>query len=116
MKFKIIKRFALDFIGNEWKECYINFNGLTIRDIRDQVPAIANISNKNQKDIIDGMDKILNLIKSKFITGKAINSEGKLVDLKANDLDDLPTDVLVKALNFLSQGETEVSALPSKKS
>ena len=116
MKFKIVRRFDLGFIGEEWKECYINFNGLTIRDIRDQVPAIANIDNKNQKEIIDGMDKILNLIKDKFISGKAIDSEGKLVDLKANDLDDLPANVLVRALNFLSQGETEISTLPSKKS
>lgn len=109
-QFKIVRKFELSFLGDEWKETYINFSALTISDIREKFPAISTLSEGKQVDVAKGMDLLLDVLKSKFLSGKGINSEGKMVDLTVEDLEALPVDVLSKAFGFLSQSTTPPSA------
>ncbi len=108
-KFKIIKRFSLDFIAPEWKEAYINFYSLTIADVREVFPKLAEIEEASGKNATVGLESILSLLKAKFVDGMALNEEGEITNLKTEDLDDLPITVLSRALTFLSQDAVPTS-------
>jgi hypothetical protein len=102
-KFKIVKKFSLDFVAPEWKDAYINFNALTVSDVKTAFPVLVQAKELQEENATAGLDSILSLIKSKFIEGKAVNEKGELVSLVVNDIDDLPVSILSKALAFLSQ-------------
>ena len=115
-KFKIVKKFSLDFVAPEWKDAYIDFNVLTVNDVREVFPALAKMKEVEETNVSAGLDSILDLVKSKFIDGKAINEKGELISLEVGDIDDLPVAVLSKALSFLSQDATPPSPKPSETS
>ena len=105
-KFKVVKKLSLDFLGEGWKDAYINFHALTIGDIKDKFPSLTELDVDNPKSIIKGMDTILGIIKEKFIAGKVPDENGALVSLKVEDIKDLPVEVMKRTLDFLSQGVT----------
>lgn len=111
-KFKIVKRFPLDFLGEEWKEAYINFQRVTIADIKNVFPKFRAVDSKNDKEIIEGIDDMVKFLKEKFVSGKGIIEDGSLVDLEVDDLETLPAEVMSRALGFLSQGVTPASPKP----
>lgn len=102
MKFKIIKRFSLDFLGTDWKEAFIDFKPFSITDIKIKLPEIAKFQGK-EADVDKGIDNVLELLRENFISGKAIVEDGTLKDLTAKDLGDLPFEVIGRAFSFLSQ-------------
>ena len=108
-KFKVEKKFSLDFLGDAWKECYINFEVVSIKDIRDYFPKFKAVDGDNPDTVVKSFNDILGFLSGKFISGKAVNTGGETVDLEAKDLEDLPAEVLSKALSFLSQGVTPAS-------
>ena len=108
-KFKIVKKFSLDFVAPEWKDAYINFNVLTVADVKEAFPLLAKIKETQEDDVSAGLDSVLALIKSKFVEGKAVNEKGELISLVVEDINDLPVVVLSKALSFLSQDATPPS-------
>lgn len=104
-KFKVVKRLSLDFLGEGWKDAYINFQVLTIADIKDKFPSLAKLNADDPKAVIESMGMILEIIEDKFVDGKGL-ADGKLVEFKKEDLKELPNELMVKSLNFLSQGVT----------
>lgn len=112
MKFKIVKHFSLSFLGDEWKDAYIDFKPFSITDVKEKLPQIAKLQEKDA-DFGQGMDTLLNLLGEKFISGKGINEEGVLVDISKEDLKDLPIDVVGGAFSFLSDSEMKNSTKPS---
>jgi hypothetical protein len=102
--FKVVKKLSLDFFGKGWEGAYINFQALTVKDIKDKFPEFTKIDEKDETAALRGIDTVLELLKEKFISGKGINDEGKLVDLKPGDLENLPAEIISRALSFLSQG------------
>lgn len=111
MKFKIVKHFPLDFLGEDWKECFIDLKPLTIADVKGKLPTIAKLQEKDS-DVGAGVDLLLELLDDKFISGKVINEEGNLVDLPKEALGDLPVEVIGRAFSFLSSGEALNSKTP----
>lgn len=111
-KFKIVKRFSLDFVGEEWKDAYIDFQSLTVLDVRNKFPSLSRLDEKDQDNIVKGIDSVVEILKDKFLEGKGIDIEGKLVELTPDDLEALPMEVLSRALGFLSQVTTPNSPLP----
>ena len=108
MKFKIIKRFSLEFLGEEWVECYINLKPLSIADVKSKLPVIAKLQ-EDGSDIAAGVDLLLELLTDKFIDGKVVNSEGVVSDLLKEDLPELPVEVIGRAFSFLSSKESQNS-------
>lgn len=94
--YKILK---LDFLGAGWQACYLKFRYLSIREMRDitELPVTAG---KVQPEILD---KIMALLKKKFVEGKIISNGGP-VDIKAEEIEDLPAEILNKALEALVTG------------
>jgi len=111
-KFKIARKFSLDFLGEGWKEAYINFQALTVSDIKVKFPQLSQMDEKATSDVVKGIDAVLDILKSKFIDGKGVGEKGGEIVLEANDLIDLPVEVLSKALAFLSQGANPKSQAP----
>ena len=110
--FKILKRFSLSFLGEAWKEAYLDFNALTIGDVKEKFKDIALLSVQDQTNITQGIDSILAILTDKFVGGKAVGEKDALVEVDKTDLEALPIEVLSKALSFLSQGATETSPKP----
>lgn len=115
MKFKITKHFSLEFLGEEWKECFIDFRPFTVADVKEKLPEIAKLDDGSEH-IAEGADALVGLLDAKFIKGKVINEEGQAVDLTKEDLKDLPLEVLGRAFSFLSQAGMTNSSMPSDKS
>ncbi len=103
-KFNIVRQFSLNFINDEWKDAYINFSALTVGDVKEKFPNLSKLDEKSQADPMIGLNSILDLLKSKFVSGKGVSEKKELVDLTVDDLEALPVEVLSKALSFLSQG------------
>jgi hypothetical protein len=111
--FKLIKHLSLDFIGEEWKDAYIDFRGLTVNDVKTKFPMMTQLSQGNQEEMAKGIDIVLGLLKDKFIGGKGVDEKtGQLIDLTVEDLEALPVEVLTKAIGFLSQSTTPNSKTP----
>lgn len=91
MKFDITKKIVLDYEG--WEGCYIEFYLPTFNDVK-----------KISGDDIPDNEKVqagINALKGMFKGGVVI-SEGKKTDLKKEDLDDLPVELLTKCLKEIT--------------
>lgn len=104
-KFKIEKKLNLDFLGDEWGDCYLKFRALTTKDLKkvmQSIPADIREHADNPEKVLEAFDKGVELLQDSYIGGKGIGEDGEEVDIDKDDLEDLPTEVLNKALSFLS--------------
>ena len=99
-KFKVVKRLSLNFLGEGWKDAYINFQVLTIADVKNKFPSLTEIDPDDPTTVIKGMDTILGVLRDKFVDGKGPDSK----DLTAKDIEDLPAEVMKRSFDFLAQG------------
>ena len=95
-KFKITRKIELKFIGEEWKDCYLEFEPITIKETKQYMDI------EDEKEV--GL-KAIELLKQKFISGKAIIEDGTTIDVKKDELEDFPSFVLVEVMSFLSTGQ-----------
>lgn len=100
-KFKVTRNMPLDFLGEGWKDCFLKFNVLTIGEMREF--GTTDFVNTKAVKIID---QALVLLKSKFIEGTGLGENGELVKVEKEDFDNLPSEVLNRAVSFLV-GELE---------
>lgn len=94
---------SLEFLGSEWKDAYINFIPVTIKDLEEQFPALAKMDRADAKSLDKGFETVMSLLSQKFIDGKGVDSEGNLIDIGKEDLKDFPAEVISRAFSFLSQ-------------
>lgn len=111
-KFKTVKRFSLKFLGDEWKDAYVDFERVSIADVQNVFPKFRTVDSKNDKEVTEGIENMVNFLKGKFVGGKGVVEKEGLVDLEINDLENLPAEVLSRALSFLSEGVTPVTPKP----
>ena len=96
---KIARKISLDFLGESHKDDYISFSGLTFKEAK-QLEATT------ENDI----DSFFELLKSKFMAGQIVDDEtGNTIKLTADMLEDLPVDVLTKAVERLVGVEENLS-------
>ncbi len=93
MKLDITKRLSLAEYGEPWKECYLEFSMPAFKDIK----GISGKDKTEEEIVEDGIDRLKNL----FVKGRAI-AGGKEVDVTADDIKDLPMDLINKALSLIS--------------
>lgn len=91
------RKFSLDFLGEEWKECFINFNAISVKEMRELIE--QNLGKKTPGEITDTS---IEMLKVHFIDGVAYDFDSKtLVKLTKDNLVDLPSPYLEKAIVFL---------------
>lgn len=109
MKFKVVKKYSLAYLGDEWNDCYLEFNPVTIKDVTGDFGKLATVDQEDKLSVLEASEKTLKLLKDRFVSGYGINEKGERVEVKADDLEDLPAEVLGGVVGFLSQSLAETS-------
>jgi hypothetical protein len=84
-KFAIRKTVKLDFLGDEYKDAYLVFKTIPIKEYANLLPAI----NQMEEDRIKSSEKVIEIIKDKFIAGKTLTEDGELEAITTDELDDI---------------------------
>lgn len=90
MAIVIKKRVSLEFIGDDYKDSYIVFKALAIKEYAD----LQSKAKALEEDPEKSLEFIINTVKDRFIEGSV---EGK--DITADDLTDFPGDVFLEFFN-----------------
>ena len=93
------RKFALDFLGEKWKECFLEFRPFVYSELSKIAELGVEIDDPIQS--INSTKAIVDLLKQKFVAGYAINETGK-VEVKRESIDDFPVEIIKKAILFLS--------------
>jgi len=99
--FDIKKRLSLSFLGEGWDDCYLEFRPALVREMAE----LANLKPEDDADAINIVNKGIDFLKGKFISGKALRG-GKKVNVTKDDLNDFPIDVINECFGVFS-GEIE---------
>lgn len=102
--FDVYKTLDLSYLGDNWQNCYLKFTYLTAQEAKDF--STIQIDQNDIQQVQETFDKTLNLLKNKFVEGKAMSS-GQQIEIHKEDLDDFPIDVLTRAVQFLVGAPTE---------
>lgn len=98
MKLDITKKLELSSYGEGWENCFIAFSPISVKEARK----FLDFDGK-QGELIDlGID----LLKDKFVGGKVL-SGGKEVELKSEDLEDMPVELITRGINLLTEEEDQ---------
>ena len=91
MKFDITKKVDLSYLGEDWKDCYLEFDLPSYGDLKD-------LSNgTDQEKVENGLQTIVGLYRGGFAI-----SGGVKVEVKKDDLNDIPVEVLTKCFKAIS--------------
>lgn len=93
MKLDLTKKVSFEGYGEEWKDCYIEFYMPSYKDVQD--------FSVDQKDEKEATNKAIEKLKSLFKGGKGI-SDGKVVELTAEDIVELPIEYLTKCFKAIT--------------
>jgi len=96
MKFDITKKIDLSYLGDEWKECYLEFDLPSYGDLKEMTT-----EGTDAEKVEKGLETIVGLFKG----GYAI-SGGKKVEVTKEDLKDIPIEILTKCFKVIS-GEVD---------
>jgi hypothetical protein len=100
MAFPVTKTLKLDYLGQGWEDAYLNLSGLSFKEMRIFAKMGAEFDKENPESD-KNLDLTVELIEDHFIGGKAWNGS-ELVDLKKEDIPDLPVEVLTRAIQLLA--------------
>jgi hypothetical protein len=100
-KFYLPKKLELDFLGDKWKGCYLEFNSITIRDLNEKVLGFTLKDKDNPVEVREAYLKTMGLLKDCYVKGEGIDEKGNRVPIDKEDLVNLPPEVLTKSINFL---------------
>ena len=103
MAIVIKKRVSLDFLGEEYKDAYLIFRSIPIKDFEALQNEIQGIDQDNAKSI----SFIFNKLKEYFISGEFPDESGKLQPVTSDDLDELDQVTTVRCFQALSGQEID---------
>ena len=89
-KFDLTKKVPLEYEG--WEDCYLEFSLPSYGDLKDLI-----IEGTDQEKVDKGLEAITKLFKGGFAM-----SEGKRVEVKKEDLKDMPIEVLTNCFKAIS--------------
>jgi len=93
--FDIKKRLSLSFLGEGWKDCYIEFRPALVKEMAE----LASLKPEDGANVLDVVNKGISFLKNKFVGGRALK-DGKIVELKNQDIEEFPIDVLNKCFEL----------------
>lgn len=106
MQFKITKKFDLSYLGEDWKGCYLEFSAPSVGSLTKSLEGIGDIDEKDTKLINENFTRTMALLKENFISGKALDVSGEVLEVSKNDLEQLPADIVTKLMDFLVSAST----------
>lgn len=84
-----VTRVALNFLGDGWQDCYLDFSSLRFADM----DALATLTNGAA---------VLDVLKGHFLSGKGVDTTDQVVDLSAEDIDQLDVQTVGKVVKALA--------------
>jgi len=93
-KFVVKKRVDLGFLGDDWKECYLEFNTPSYGEVKEFIPLA------NEKDQTRAVQAGLELLQKLYLGGKGFDGSA-VVDVKKEELEELPVEVLTKSFQVI---------------
>lgn len=115
-RLRVKKHFTLDYLGEAWKDAYINFTSFTANDIKANSGIKIDTENPDPIAVQDSFDRMITMLQERFIDGMLPDEDGKLTPLKKEEIGDLDMDIIQGAITFLSQSTTQPSLTPSVRS
>lgn len=103
MPFRITKRLDLSYLGDTWEGCYLEFEALTVKDTK-QLAEMQISKDATQEEQMQASEKVLALLKDKFVSGQAMDGADR-VAVKKTDIEDMPLEIIPKALEVLVGGD-----------
>lgn len=99
MKFDIFKTLSLAHLGEEWKDCELKFRYITVQESKELLS--LQVDKADTKSLENAYDQALKILTDKFVSGKMM-SDGKLVEIKKENIPDLPSDVVNQCILLLT--------------
>jgi len=94
----VIKRkISLDFLGEDYKDCYLEFKTIPMKEYEKYVEQAS--ENKDEKKAIGFITKTLQDL---FISGKFIDENNELFDVKKDELGDFDMNVMITVFKTLT--------------
>lgn len=101
-KIVIKKRVSFDFLGDEYKECYIDFQRIPVADFEDIQKQMKDIEeNKGSSFMI-----VLDVLKKYFVAGMFI-IDSKLEAIGKDDLDGLDAESTIRCFQIMTGQEID---------
>ena len=115
MALGIFKRIELEGISEGWgKEAHLKFKALNMDSLKEIQKAGEGVdvskAEVNKKNL-DSAEKIMSVIKSRFVSGRVYNEAMELVDATIDDVDDLYVIIPDKFVSSM-MGETNPKSIP----
>lgn len=99
MAFTVKKRLDLSYLGDGWANgTYLAFNAMTFAETREF--SKLNV-NDEKPDTEKSVDMVLMMLKSHYVEGYGFDGKS-VVPITADDIENLPTDVITKAMELLA--------------
>lgn len=102
MKFNLTKRYSLEYLGSDWKGCYLDFTAVTIGETTENLTAFSSLDKSNPESVQKASNKMMDILKEHFVGGKAYDVDGTVKDVVVDDLDNLPNEIAEGVTNFYS--------------
>lgn len=100
MAFIIKKTINLGFLGTEWSGCNLIFSGMTFKESLGF--SKMQFDEKDAQNS-ESLEFIMNLVKTHFVEGTGFDGTA-VVNLNAEDLENLPIEVISKSVEALVGG------------
>lgn len=100
MALVIRKKVSLDFLGEEYKDAYLVFKSIPLKDyqkILDEIPDATGGKEDNKK----ALNLIVNYLGEYFVSGKFPDDKGELQDVAAEDITDLDAETAITCFQTL---------------
>lgn len=100
----IKKRISLDFLGEDYKEAYLVFRGIGLKEFEEYQKKGEDL----EKDGAAGSFKLLgDLLSSHYLSGKGPNEKGELAEVTKEEVEQLDIDTALKIFQLLTGQELD---------
>lgn len=104
-KIKIKKRVSLDFIGDEFKDAYLVFYGMSFAEYEDYINKQTSSTGDLVKTELAAIKLIKTELKNRFVEGKYPNEKGELENVTPDEIKDFDPNTLYKCFNYVTGRE-----------
>lgn len=95
-----------------WTDCKFTFNALTWGEQRElDRERIKWQSSTKPEEVEAAANKIVDFLKSKYVKGFALDDQGTKLEVKPDDFEQIPFDVLLKLIQWVTSGEVDEAFL-----
>lgn len=108
-KFVIKKKIDLSHYGEDWKDSYLIFKSLSYKDslsLSDFKKDEDKLKSGDSETIQRTSSTMMELLQKNFVSGKAPGEDG-LVDISAQDLPEMPVEILHLVIEQFSRGKLD---------